>query len=172
MKTKAVGGNGSSKMSEAGFSVGRRANALRGLWNHNDFTVCKILSQLVKARIQIFTYNIQRDHKMKMKHRIIKFVTSFIQHRTFRSLIKQVKTDLPRLLGFSAAEVFMYDQMQKNVYCMSIRVEEPSIDPERDAPGFEEEFIIDEKQIVRFPLNMGISGYALKGDAVCFINDF
>ena len=34
------------------------------------------------------------------------------------------------------------------------------------------EFIIDEKQIVRFPSNMGISGYALHGDAVCFINDF
>ena len=62
--------------------------------------------------------------------------------------------------------------MQKNVYCMSIRAEEPSADPDYEQPGFEQEFIIDEKQVVRFPLNMGISGYALKGDAVCYINDF
>ena len=109
VKSKHVGGAGSSKMSDAGFSVSRRANSLRSVWNNNDFTVCKILSQLVKARIQIFTYNIQRDHKMKMKDRAIRFVSSFIKHRTFKSLIKQVKTDLPRLLGFSSAEVFMYD---------------------------------------------------------------
>ena len=32
--------------------------------------------------------------------------------------------------------------------------------------------MIKEKEIVRFPINMGISGYALKGNAVCFINDF
>ena len=55
---------------------------------------------------------------------------------------------------------------------MSIRAEEPSADPDYEQPGFEQEFIIDEKQVVRFPLNMGISGYALKGDAVCYINDF
>lgn len=55
---------------------------------------------------------------------------------------------------------------------MSVPMEDAQRDPDQDAPGFEEEFIIDENQIVRFPSNMGISGYALRGDAVCYINDF
>ena len=55
---------------------------------------------------------------------------------------------------------------------MSIPIEEAQRDPDADLPGFEEEFIVDEKQIVRFPPNMGVSGYALRGDAVCFMNDF
>ena len=40
------------------------------------------------------------------------------------------------------------------------------------ASGDESDYVIKEKEIVRFPVNMGISGYALKGNAVCFINDF
>ena len=107
-----------------------------------------------------------------MKNRVINFVRGFIKHRTFRSLIRHLKTDLPTLLGYSYAEVFMYNQQLNNLYCMSIPMEDAQRDPEADPPGFEEEFIIDEKQIVRFPSNMGISGYALKGDAVCYMNDF
>ena len=68
----------------------------------------------------------------------------------------------------------MFDKLQNNLYCMSITGDEKqlTLDPDADPPGFEEEFIIDEKQVVRFPPNMGISGFALKGDAVCYINDF
>ena len=107
-----------------------------------------------------------------MKNRVIRFVGGFIEHRTFKSLIRQVKTDLPKLLGYGHAEVFMYDHPNRNLYCMSVPMEDPSIDPDQDPPGFEEEFIVDEKQVVRFPSNMGVSGYALQGDAVCYINDF
>jgi len=58
-------------------------------------------------------------------------VLGFIQHRTFRSLIRQIKTDLPRLLGYEHAEVFSYDNLGKNLYCMSISAKEPSADPEK-----------------------------------------
>jgi len=43
---------------------------------------------------------------------------------------------------------------------------------EEEKKDFEREFIINEKSVVRFPTNMGISAYALRGDAVCFINNF
>lgn len=110
-----------------------------------------------------------------MKNRVIRFVGGFIQHRTFKSLIRQIKSDVPKLLGYDHAEIFMYENSttaRKNLYCMSVGKEEVSIDPDQDPPGFEEEFVIDEKQVVRFPTNMGISGYALQNDSVCFINDF
>ena len=43
---------------------------------------------------------------------------------------------------------------------------------EEEKRDFEREFIINERQVVKFPTNMGISGFALRGDAVCIINDF
>ena len=107
-----------------------------------------------------------------MKYRVIKFVTGFIQHRTFRSVIKHLKRDLPKLFGFGQAEVFMYDRPRKNLYCMSVRIDDAGTEADPSLKGPEAEFVIDEKQIVRFPTNMGISGYALRGDAVCFINNF
>ena len=61
-----------------------------------------------------------------MKQRVIKFVIGFIQHRTFRSMIRHMKTDLPKLFGFQHAEVFMYDRPEKNLYCMSVRINDPN----------------------------------------------
>ena len=107
-----------------------------------------------------------------MYHRVISFASSFIQHRTFRSLIRHLKNDVPKLFGFGHCEVFLHDHLGKNLYCMSVSSEEEIRDSEEDPPGFEEEFIISEQRIVRFPANMGISGYALRGDAVCYVNDF
>ena len=39
-------------------------------------------------------------------------------------------------------------------------------------PGFELEYIVKENQIVRFPLQMGITGYCLEADAIALVNDF
>ena len=58
------------------------------------------------------------------------------------------------------------------MYCMSVRIDDAGTEADPSLKGPEAEFVIDEKQIVRFPTNMGISGYALRGDAVCFINNF
>ena len=38
--------------------------------------------------------------------------------------------------------------------------------------GFEHEYLVRQEQIVSFPLEIGVSGYAFKKDAICFINDF
>jgi len=57
-----------------------------------------------------------------------------------------MKTDLPKLFGFEHAEVFMYDRDDKNLYCMSVRVNDPTQEPEAlKGKGFEEEFIVNEK---------------------------
>ena len=111
------------------------------------------------------------DQKEKMKARVIDFVQDFIQHRTFKSLIKHMKRDLPKLLGYSNCEVMMYDNPNNNLYCMSITENDQELSEEHKK-DFEREFIIDEKSVVRFPPNMGITGYALKGDAVCYLNNF
>ena len=81
-----------------------------------------------------------------------------------------MKTDLPRLIGFDDAEVFMLDRPNKNLFCMSVRAGE--VEAGEKTRAVEEDFTINEEQIVRFPSNMGVTGYALRGDAVCFINNF
>lgn len=65
-----------------------------------------------------------------MKSRVIKFVIGFIQHRTFRSVIKHLKNDLPKLFGFGHAEIFMYDRPKKNLYCMSVRTDDAGNEPD------------------------------------------
>lgn len=116
----------------------------RSLWSGSDFTVCKIIAILAKSRMQIFSNQSSKDHKQQMNDRVIKFVYSFIQHRTFKSLIRHLKNELPRLFGFSNAEVFLHDRNNKNLYCMSISQEDPYEDPDHQQRGFEEEFIIAE----------------------------
>ena len=166
-----------SKKSETNMeskTFSRRNNALRGVWNSNDFIVCRIISTMARARMQIFTYKIQLQHKESMKGRVIAFVGSFILNRSFKSLTLQVKKDVPKLLGYTQAEVLLYEPAKQGLYCMSIQEIDAhnSIDPDAPDPGFETEFIVDEKKIVRFPINMGISGFALRSDAVCYINDY
>lgn len=58
---------------------------------------------------------------------------------------------------------------------MSVREDDILAEDNEDTEetkGFENDFTINERQIVRFPTNMGVSGYALRGDAVCFVNNF
>lgn len=64
----------------------------------------------------------------------------------------------------------MFDRLKNNLYCMSVTGQQDLT--EEQMKDFEREFIVNEKQIVRFPTNMGISGFALRGDAVCFVNDY
>jgi len=40
-----------------------------------------------------------------------------------------------------------------------------------DPNSFLQDFNIDERSIVRFPRNMGVSGFALENDAITYLND-
>jgi len=132
-------------MSDGGASLQKhRSSTLRSLWSISDFAVCKIISALAKSRMQIFSNQFSNEHKQQMKDRVIKFVLAFIQHRTFKSLIKHLKTELPRLFGFGSAEIFMHDRNNKNLFCMSIRPDEGR-DTDSEKKGFEEDFMIAEK---------------------------
>lgn len=99
----------------------QRPSNLRGVWTSSDFAVCKIIAVLAKLRVQIFSSSMSGLLKQQLKSQVIRFAIDFIQHRTYRSVIRHVKTDLPKLLGFKQAEVFILDRPNKNLYCMSVR---------------------------------------------------
>jgi hypothetical protein len=110
--------NSKSRISES-VGLSRRAQ-LRSLWTHNDFTVCNIIAQMAQTRMQIFTNHITTKHKSRMKSKVIKFVSEFIMTKTFKSMARMVKDDLPKLLGYEHTEMFLFDNVKNNLYCMSI----------------------------------------------------
>ena len=122
--------------------------------------------------MEVFLNNILQGEKDKFIGRYLKFATAFIKQSTFKTVAKMVKTDLPKILGYERCEMFLFDSAQKNLYSTSIDEEADAQMKAEGPPGFEVDYIIEEKQIVRFPLEMGITGYCLKQDAIAMINDF
>ena len=57
-----------------------------------------------------------------------------------------MKAELPKLIGFSDAEVFLLDRPNKNLYCMSVRPGESQQEEEGIMKrAIEEDFTIQEK---------------------------
>ena len=83
-----------------------------------------------------------------------------------------VKTDLPKVMGFDRCELFLLDRNQGNLYSFAIDEESESMARAEGPEGFELDYIIEERQIVRFPLDMGVTGYCIQNDAIGMLNDF
>ena len=96
---------------------------------------------MAQTRMQIFTNLISTKLKSKMKQKVISFVSEFVKHQTFKSVIKMVKDEVPQLLGYEHAEVFLRDNVMHNLYCISIdnkQQEEEALELE----GFEHEYLL------------------------------
>jgi len=80
-----------------------------------------------------------------------------------------VKYDVPRLLGFEHASVFLHDEQHGNLYAISI--DEDQERRVREIEGtFETEYAIDDSQVIRFPITMGVNGYCFWKDAIAYFN--
>lgn len=88
-----------------------------------------------------------------------------------KQVLNSVRYDIPKLLGFSYANIYMIDQSGGNLYAISIDEDAEKRAREADDYTFEQEFAFDESQIVRFPISMGINGFAYKTNSVNFFNN-
>ena len=127
---------------------------------------------MLKVRTQIFVGERQKVQKAAFKGEILQFIKEYIKKDTFKSVICKIKEDLPRLFGYEEVEVMLHDQPTSALYCMNVTLGAPETEEEKNMTDFERAFVIKESQIVRFPCNMGISGYSFENDAVLYINDF
>ena len=141
-----------SKMGSEYGSVSRRTNSLRPAWSHHDLTVFRIISSIAAVRVEIFLNHVLQNEKTKFKSNSIDFVASFIRNKTFKSVVKSIKNDLPQLFGYQRCELFLHDTQNKNMYSCAIDEEAEAQEKAEGPPGFELEYIVKEKQIVRFPL--------------------
>lgn len=54
---------------------------------------------------------------------------------------------------------------------MSINDDKQEEEEAKQFKGFEYEYLLRKEQIVNFPLEIGVTGYAFRKDAICFVND-
>ena len=81
-----------------------------------------------------------------------------------------LEEQLPPLLGFQSSCVFLHNLEKDLLYSVCLDEESDNARKMYGPPGFEREFIIERGQVVEFPIDMGITGFVKKFDAICYIN--
>ena len=77
-----------------------RRSAIRPSWSHHDFTVFRIISLIAAVRVEIFLNLLLQTEKAQFKSNSIDFVGQFIRNKTFKTVVKSIKRDLPVLFGY------------------------------------------------------------------------
>ena len=96
--------------------------------------------------------------KQNLRLGICNFVSKFVTYRTFKEVIKSVGDDVPKLLNYSNASLFLIDSTGQTLQAMSYDGEKERMKNETYTSGFENEYLIDNTQIVMFPTNVGLQG--------------
>jgi hypothetical protein len=85
-----------------------------------------------------------QETKIATQKEVIVFATQFMDFKNTKQLLRAVKHDLPKLLGFSHANIMMHDAAGKNLYSISID-EEAEKRAKAENKTFEREFVFDEQ---------------------------
>ena len=123
------------------------------------------------VRFEVFTNSALEMKKSLMHKNIIQFVQRFTNIKNFKDLMRSIKFEVPKLLDFKAANIYLYDSTEENLKALNLDEDAERLAKKEDPHSFERDFNFDERSVVRFPRNMGISGFAFENDAVAFVND-
>jgi hypothetical protein len=110
--------------------------------------------------------------KTILQKNLIDFVFKFMKIKNIKDLLRSVKNEVPKLLDFKNANIYVYDVERESLKAMVIDENNERLLKMEDPKGFERDFYFDERSIVRFPRNMGTSGFCFENDALTFINGF
>ena len=83
-------------------------------------------------------------------------------------MLRAVKSEVPVLLGFQACNIYIAGDQR--LYSVSIDAEAEKI-LESGKRSFEQDYVIDESQVVKFPQSMGINGFAYQNDSINYLNN-
>lgn len=86
-----------------------------------------------------------------------------------KQILRAVTNELPSLFEFEKASIYMHDPASKSLFSITLDEEAERIMRER-YKTFEVEFAMDSKQIVRFPMSMGVAGFCYTANAVAYFN--
>ncbi len=105
---------------------------------------------------------------MKLLRSTIEFVLSFMNFTNLKQILNSVRHDLPKLLGFSHANIYQVDP--HSLFAVSLNEEDEKRARAEIGFSFEQDYVFDESQIVRFPLNMGVNGFTHSINSVNYFN--
>ena len=151
------------------------SNTVRGKqtgWKSSDMIVARIISMLGHCRFDIFVNAGLAFKKHKTQKEVIQFVHKFTSFKTVKEILRSVKNDVPKLLGFKAANIYLSEPESQSLLALSVDEEAEKLAVAADPQGFEREFNFDQRQIVKFPNNMGLSGFAHTNDGIAYLNGF
>lgn len=139
-------------------------------WKKNDVILSQVICLLGFVRLQIFKSLLEQDQKKAVQKNVVAFVKRFINFVNLKEILRAVKKDIPKLLGYKQASIFMHDTEQNNLY--TVNLDEDAENRTRDHYGtFEVEFAFDESQVVRFPTSMGVNGLSFLTNSVNYFNN-
>jgi len=71
--------------------------------------VARIIAMLGAVRFEVFTNSALEMKKSLMHKNIIEFVQRFTNIKNFKDLLRSIKFEVPKLLDFKAANIYLYD---------------------------------------------------------------
>ena len=66
----------------------------------------------------------------------------------------------------------MHNDRKNQLYSICLDEEGDKLYKEEGPPGFERDFYVASDQVVEFPVDMGVTGFAYSQKSICYINDF
>jgi hypothetical protein len=98
-------------------------NSMRGQktgWKQSDMVVARIISMLGHCRFDIFVNSGLVFKKYRTQKEVIEFVQKFTNFKTVKEILKSVKNDVPKLLGFKAANIYLSEPESQSLLALSV----------------------------------------------------
>lgn len=113
-------------------------------WTKSDLTVCNLIALLGLVRLEVFAGVTSAEQKDKIKAHTIDFTKRFMNFTNVKQVLGSIKHELPQLLGYQKANIYLLDTNVRSLYAISLDEEAEKIAREENRGGFENEFIVDE----------------------------
>jgi len=119
---------------------------------------------MCKTQLEIFENRAQTQAKNKFHLDFLGFANTLMTKKTIKDVVRVIKEEAPKILGYSACQVFLGSDMDKTLYTLSTNVDENA---DKTIGVIEREYIIPNNLMVKFPDNLGYSGYAYLKNSIC-----
>lgn len=94
-----------------------------------------------------------------------------MEFKNIKQVMRALKTDVPKLLGYQKCNVCMLDAQEKALWTVNLNEDTEKRAHEANGGTFEYDFTFTADQVIKFPTSMGVNGFVFTADAVAYKND-
>jgi hypothetical protein len=96
------------------------------------------------------------------------FIKQTLETKTIKALMLLVKNNLPSILDFGHAYIYLCNLEKDRLFTLSIDEEAERV--ARKAHGFEQEYFVDPHMLINYPIETGMAGFAFQSNAIGYLN--